>query len=169
MACALGGHPPARSLCRSDDGTHLGLRASGQLSRVLPHIDWRVSSIRRAARQLLEMTLLRAEARRRRMEITSDDKIWYGDYAGGFLGRYDPESGKVDEWQLPGGADARPYAMVRDDEDRVWVVETSRPNRFVPFDARTLQFSEETQVPSGGGVMRHMFYDPRTKGIRFRP
>jgi len=27
-----------------------------------------------------------------------------------------------------------------------------------PFDSRTLQFSEETQVPSGGGVVRHMFY-----------
>src|SRR5947208_2354496 len=68
---------------------------------------------------------------------------------------------------VAGGPDARPYAMVRDDEDRVWVVETSRPNRFVSFDARTLQFSEETQVPSGGGVVRHMFYDPKSKSIWF--
>ena len=82
-------------------------------------------------------------------------------------GRYDPGTGKFDEWQLPGGADARPYAMVRDDEDRIWLVETSRPNRFVSFDAKTLQFSEETPVPSGGGVVRHMIYDPNTKSIWF--
>jgi len=57
--------------------------------------------------------------------------------------------------------------MVRDDEDRVWVVETSRPNRFVSFDSRTLRFSEETPVPSGGGVVRHMYYDAATNSIWF--
>ncbi len=127
----------------------------------------KIATVDPATMQLREITLPRAATRPRRMEITSDDKIWYGDYAGGFLGRYDPVTGKVDEWQLPGGADARPYAMVRDDEDRVWVVETSRPNRFVSFDSRTLKFSEETPVPSGGGVVRHMIYDPATKAIWF--
>ncbi len=127
----------------------------------------KIATVDPATMQLREITLPRAETRPRRMVITSDDKIWYGDYAGGFLGRYDPVTGKVDEWQLPGGADARPYAMVGDDEDRVWVVETSRPNRFVSFDSRTLKFSEETQVPSGGGVVRHMIYDPTTKAIWF--
>jgi virginiamycin B lyase len=57
--------------------------------------------------------------------------------------------------------------MVRDDEDRVWVVETSRPNRFVAFDTKTGQFSEETPVPSGGGTVRHMVYDAATKTIWF--
>ena len=127
----------------------------------------KIATVDPATMQLREITLPRPETRPRRMEITSDDKIFYGDYAGGFLGRYEPATGKVDEWQLPGGADARPYAMVRDDEDRVWVVETSRPNRFVSFDAKTLQFSAETEVPSGGGVVRHMFYDPATKAIWF--
>jgi virginiamycin B lyase len=101
------------------------------------------------------------------MEITSDDRIWYGDYPNGILGRYDPATDKFAEWPLPGGAEARPYAMVRDDQDRVWVVETSRPNRFVAFDSRTERFSEETNVPSGGGVIRHMVYDPATKTIWF--
>ncbi|HXM38413.1 MAG TPA: hypothetical protein VN908_07110 [Gemmatimonadales bacterium] len=117
--------------------------------------------------RLREITLPRAETRPRRMEITSDDRVWYGDYAGGMLGVYDPASGKVQEWPLPGGANARPYAMVRDDEDRVWVVETSRPNRFVAFDPKTGQFSEETPVPSGGGAVRHMVYDAATKSIWF--
>jgi virginiamycin B lyase len=127
----------------------------------------KIATIDPATMQLREITLPRAEARPRRMEITSDDKIWYGDYAGGMLGRYDPVAGKVDEWQLPGGADSRPYAMVRDDNDRVWVVETKRPNKFVAFDTKTLQFSEETAVPSGGGVVRHMVYDAATKSIWF--
>jgi virginiamycin B lyase len=127
----------------------------------------KIATVDPATMVLREITLPRAEARPRRMEITSDDRVWYGDYAGGFLGRYDPVTGKVDEWQLPGGADARPYAMVRDDDDRVWVVETSRPNRFVSFDSKTLLFSEETPVPSGGGTVRHMYWDAATKSIWF--
>ncbi len=127
----------------------------------------KIATVDPATMQLKEITLPRAEARPRRMAITSDDKVWYGDYAGGMLGRYDPASGKVDEWQLPGGPESRPYAVVSDDNDRVWVVETNRPNKFVSFDSKTLQFSEETAVPSGGGVVRHMVYDPATKSIWF--
>lgn len=127
----------------------------------------KIATVDPATMQLREITLPRAETRPRRMEITSDDRVWYGDYAGGILGVYDPASGKVREWPLPSGANARPYAMVRDDEDRVWVVETSRPNRFVSFDSKTEQFSEETPVPSGGGTVRHMVYDKATKSIWF--
>jgi virginiamycin B lyase len=127
----------------------------------------KIATVDPGTMQLKEITLPRAETRPRRMAITSDDKVWYGDYAGGMLGRYDPASGKVDEWQLPGGPESRPYAVVSDDEDRIWVVETNRPNKFVAFDSKTLQFSEETAVPSGGGVVRHMVYDPATKSIWF--
>ena len=127
----------------------------------------KLATVDPATMQLREITLPRAETRPRRMEITLDDRVWYGDYAGGMLGVYDPASGKVREWPLPGGANARPYAMVRDDQDRVWVVETSRPNRFVSFDSKTEQFSEETLVPSGGGTVRHMVYDAATKSIWF--
>jgi len=38
------------------------------------------------------------------MAITSDGAVWYGDYAGGMLGRFDPGTKKVEEWPLPGGA-----------------------------------------------------------------
>jgi len=127
----------------------------------------KIATVDPATMQLREIALPRAEARPRRMELTPDDKVWYGDYPGGILGRYDPATGKFDEWKLPGGADSRPYAMVRDDDDRIWIVETSRPNHFVSFDTRTLQFSAETPVPSGGGVVRNMFYDPATRTIWF--
>jgi virginiamycin B lyase len=127
----------------------------------------KIATVDPATMQLREIALPRAETRPRRLEITADDRVWYVDYAAGFLGRYDPATGKVDEWLLPGGANSRPYATALDGEGRMWVVETSRPNKFVSFDTRTLQFSEETPVPSGGGTVRHMYYDAASKSIWF--
>jgi virginiamycin B lyase len=127
----------------------------------------KLATVEARTMQLREIALPRAETRPRRLEITADDRVWYVDYAGGFLGRYDPATAKVDEWLLPGGANSRPYATALDSEERVWVVETSRPNKFVAFDTKTLQFSEETEVPSGGGTVRHMYYDAPTKSIWF--
>lgn len=127
----------------------------------------KLATVDPATLQLREITLPRPETRPRRMEITSDDRVWYGDYAAGILGVYDPATDKVEEFPLPGGAASRPYAMVGDDEGRVWVAQTSRPNKFVSFDPRTRQFSEETEVPSGGGTVRHMIYDAKTKSIWF--
>jgi virginiamycin B lyase len=117
---------------------------------------------------LREIALPRAEIRPRRLEVTSDDKIWYGDYATGVLGRYDPATGKVDEWPLPGGPGARPYAMALDGADRIWLVETgARPNRFVGFDTKKLEFGEATNIPSGAGTVRHMVYHAPSKAIWF--
>ena len=127
----------------------------------------KLATVDPATMQLRTIDLPRAETRPRRLEITSDDKIYYGDYAAGYLGRYDPVAGKVDEWPLPGGAESRPYATAIDGEGRVWVVETSRPNRFVAFDTKTQKFSEPTAVPSGGGTVRHMYYDAASKSIWF--
>jgi virginiamycin B lyase len=127
----------------------------------------KLATVDPATMQLRTIDLPRAESRPRRIEITSDDKIYYGDYATGYLGRYDPATGKFDEWPLPGGAESRPYGMATDGEDRVWVVETSRPNRFVAFDTKTQKFSDPTPVPSGGGTVRHMYYDAKSKSIWF--
>jgi virginiamycin B lyase len=118
--------------------------------------------------QLTEYPLPRAEARPRRMAITSDGAIWYGDYAGGMLGRFDPKTKRVDEWPLPGGPASRPYAMTVDDRDRVWVVETgSQPNRLVGFDARAHKYLPAADVPSGGGTIRNMVFDPHEHVIWF--
>jgi len=127
----------------------------------------KIATVDPATMQLREIALPNADARPRRIEITSNDKIYYGDYARGVLGRYDPASGKFDEFPLPGGADSRPYGMATDGEDRVWVVQTSRPNQFVAFDTKTQKFSEPTAVPSGGGTVRHMYYDAASKSIWF--
>lgn len=118
--------------------------------------------------ELEEITLPREDARPRRLDVTSDGLIWYVDYAEGYLGRYDPESGEFEEWRVPSGADSRPYGMVVDDEDRLWFVETGPdPNLFVGFDPGTEEFFSTAAIESGGGTVRHMFYDEETDAVWF--
>lgn len=128
----------------------------------------KLATVDPATMELKEVALPRSEARPRRLAITSDDRIWYGDYAGGKLGRYDPATGKVDEWLLPGGPTSRPYAMASDDADRVWIAETgNEPNRLVVFDSRSGKFTDEINVPSGGGTVRHMVFHAASRAIWF--
>ncbi len=115
-----------------------------------------------------EFELPRQESRPRRLAITSDNKVWYVDYAGGFLGRLDAESGAIDEWPSPAGSDSRPYGMIVDRNDNLWYVECGpRPNRLVGFDSDGLEFISATEIPSGGGAVRHMHYDAGEHEIWF--
>lgn len=115
-----------------------------------------------------EILLTRIEARPRRLAVTSDDRVWYVDYAEGYLGVYDSDTGHIQEWPVPGGSDARPYAMAVDGQDRVWYVETgSHPNRLVGFDTQTRKVISRTDIPSGGGTVRHMVYHPTTRALWF--
>lgn len=115
-----------------------------------------------------EYSLTRSEARPRRLAVTSDNLIWYVDYAGGYLGFYDSQTNKIHEWPVPGGSDANPYGMTVDGQDRVWFVETgSHPNRLVGFDTRTRTVISLTDIPSGGGTVRHMVYHHPTHTIWF--
>lgn len=128
----------------------------------------RIATVDPATFALREYDLPRAEARPRRIAITSDDAIWYGDYATGKLGRLDPATGRVEEWPLPGGERSRPYAIMQDDQDRVWVFETgAQPNTMVGFDTRSKQFLPSRPIPSGGGTIRHVFYDRNARSIWF--
>jgi virginiamycin B lyase len=107
-------------------------------------------------------------ARPRRLEITSDDMIYYVDYARGYLGRLNPTNGEVTEWPSPGGERARGYGMAVDKDDRVWFVETGlQPNRFVGFDPETEEFFSVTEIESGGGSIRHMYYDEANNTVWF--
>lgn len=127
----------------------------------LAHFDIRTAALH-------EFELPRAEARPRRMEITSDGRIWYGDYAGGYLGVFDPKTSEFTEWQLPSAGRSRVYGMAKDDTDTIWLVETGvEPNRFVGFDTKSESFSRSANVPSGGGTIRHMYYDASTGFIWF--
>ena len=127
----------------------------------LAHFDTRTAALH-------EFELPRAEARPRRMEITSDGRIWYGDYAGGYLGVFDPKTSEFTEWQLPSAGRSRVYGMAKDDTDTIWLVETGvEPNRFVGFDTKSESFTRSANVPSGGGTIRHMYYDASTGFIWF--
>ncbi len=118
--------------------------------------------------ELHEFELPREEARPRRMEITSDGRIWYGDYAGGYMGVFDPETAEFTEWQMPSAGNSRVYGMAKDDSDTIWFVETGvEPNRFVGFDTKTETFTRSADVPSGGGTIRHMYFDENTGFIWF--
>lgn len=115
-----------------------------------------------------EIVLPREDARPRRLAVTRDGNVWYGDYAGGYLGRYNSKTGKISEWKMPSGGSARPYAMASDDQGRIWFVETGvMPNRFVGFDPATEKFTKGVEVPSGGRTVRHMVFDAKQNAIWF--
>jgi virginiamycin B lyase len=117
---------------------------------------------------LREIALPREEARPRRMEIDSNDAIWYVDYANGMIGRYDQSTAQFQEWETPGGANSRPYGTAMDDQDRLWFVESGlQPNQFIGFDPSTDDFFSITPIESGGGTVRHMYYYAPAQEIWF--
>jgi len=119
----------------------------------------KLAQIDRETMEIFERPLPAEGARPRRVEATSDGRVWYSDYARGYLGTYDPIAGTHQEWELPGGADSRPYGTARDSEDRIWVVETGvQPNRLVGFDTRAEKIISITPIPSGAGTVRHMHF-----------
>lgn len=128
----------------------------------------KIATVDPATFELREYTLPDAAARTRRIALGQDGGVWFVDYARGYLGRLDPATGAVREWAAPGERQSRPYAMAMDDQGRFWFVETGvRPNRFVGFDPRTERFFATTEVPSGGGAVRHMYFHAPTRSIWF--
>src|SRR5690606_14662823 len=88
-----------------------------------------------AAWQYREITLPREDARPRRVVATADGRIWYVDYAEGYLGVYDPADGAFREWPGPFGDDTRPYGMAADAKGRIWFAATGpQPNVLLGFD-----------------------------------
>ncbi len=128
----------------------------------------KLATVNPESMKLSIIPLPRTDARPRRIGLTPDQKIWYVDYAGGMLGRYDPDDKRFAEWPMPGGVTSRPYGMATDDDGHVWFVETGmQPNRFVGFDPPTQRFFSISEVESGGGTIRHMYYDAPNDMIWF--
>jgi len=89
-------------------------------------------------------------------------------YAGGMLGRFDPQTKKVEEWPLPGGAGG---AALRGHRGRSGP-DLGRGNGVAAepvrgFDTRTHRFLPGADVPSGGGTIRNMVFDPHARAIWF--
>lgn len=128
----------------------------------------KLATIDPATLALREYPLPNERSRPRRIALTPDGMVWYGDYTLGTIGRMDPKTGAVKEWPAPGGRGSLPYAMTSDDRGRLWIVETGmQPNRLVGFDPKTEKFLEPVPIPSGGGTVRYMVYDAKTKMIWF--
>jgi virginiamycin B lyase len=127
----------------------------------------RMVNINHATHEVTTVDLPTAEARPRRIAITPDQRVWWVDYAQGQLGVYDPKTKSFETWDSPGGARSQPYAFEVDDRGRLWYVEGGEPNHFVGFDPATESFISNTPLPSGGGTVRHMMFDPRTRLIWF--
>ncbi len=118
--------------------------------------------------ELKEIDLPRDTARPRRLEVLADGSVWYVDYADGMLGRYDPKRERFKEWALPGERASRPYGMASDSKGRVWMVASGlEPNVFLGFDPETEEFFSATEVPSGGGTIRHMHYHEPSGAVWF--
>jgi virginiamycin B lyase len=85
------------------------------------------------------------------------------------IGRLDPATGRIQEWDAPSKRSSLIYALTVDDKDRIWYVETGpQPNRLVGFDTKTQKVVSETPIAKSGAlVVRHMSYDPGTRAIWF--
>jgi virginiamycin B lyase len=102
-----------------------------------------------------EYTLPDPGARPRRIAISPDDMIWYSDFSRGFLGRLDPVTGKVTEWQSPSGPKSEPYGIVFT-RGALWYNESfAKPNTIVRFDPKTEAF-QTWAIPGGGDIVRNM-------------
>lgn len=102
-----------------------------------------------------EYVLSNERSRPRRIAITPDDMIFYGDYSRGYLGRLDLKTGAQREWPSPGGSRSLPYGITYLD-GAIWYSESGvKPNTLVRFDLKRQTF-QTWAIPSGGSVVRNM-------------
>jgi len=122
----------------------------------------KLASIHPATMEITEY-LLPDGARPRRLTVAPNGMVYYSDYARGYVGMLDPTTRKVTEWKSPGGPDSQPYGIAATSDGRIWYSESGiEPNTVVLFDPKTAAF-KTWQIPSGGGVIRHMVATPTGK------
>jgi virginiamycin B lyase len=127
----------------------------------------KLAHVARADLAVREVDLPRPLARPRRLGLEASGAVWYVDFAQGFVGRHDPATGATREWPAPSKPSA-PYAMAMDSKGQPWLFETApRPNLLWRVDVATGSFVDKTPVPGGGGVVRHMTFEPRCHCLWF--
>jgi virginiamycin B lyase len=124
----------------------------------------KIGTIDPATMELKTYDLPDPRSRPRRIAVTSDDIIWYGDYSRGFLGRLDPKTGAIEEIPMPGGGGSLPYGMGSDDQDRIWVTEnTQNGTRLLGYDPKTKRFFATVNIgKQSNNTIRHMHFDKKT-------
>ncbi|SET30871.1 Vgb family protein [Thalassotalea agarivorans] len=108
---------------------------------------------------LNEIKLPGQKTHARRLAITPDDMVFYVNSGLGKLGRYNPKTKEITEWDNPSGADSHPYAIEYAD-GAIWFNESAkRPETLIRFDLAS-ETMQSWQLPSKEGVytglIRHM-------------
>jgi len=98
-------------------------------------------------------------SRPRRIAIDKDDIVWYTDFSLGRLGRLDPATGVVTEYQSPSGPKSQPYGIAAT-KGGIWYCESmASPNTIVRFDPKSERF-QTWAIPGGGDQVRNMAVNP---------
>jgi virginiamycin B lyase len=99
----------------------------------------------------------------RRFDFGPDGTIWYVNSNGGRLGRLNPKTGEIKEWDSPSGPRSHPYAISVLD-GAVWYNESGvRPDMLVRFDPATETF-QSWPIKSGNvyaGIVRNSRTTPQ--------
>ena len=95
-----------------------------------------------------------AATRIRRLDVDSDENVWFVNSSLGKVGKLEVDTGKVTQWNSPSGPTSHPYSMTVIN-DIIWYNESGmRPDALVRFDPAKEQF-QSWAVPSGIGIIRH--------------
>ena len=93
----------------------------------------------------------------RRLDIAPDGIVWYVNSGAGRLGRLDPKTGDIKEWDSPSGPASHPYGIAVLD-GAVWYNESGvRPDMLVRFDIASETF-QSWPIKSGNiyaGILRN--------------
>ena len=76
----------------------------------------------------------------RRLGLDSKGIVWFGVFSAGKLGRLDPASGRVVEYDIP-TAVSEPYDTWPDPEDNIWVSDGGQEGALIKFDQQTERFT----------------------------
>lgn len=102
------------------------------------------------------------DTRIRRLGIDSKGIIWFVNSSKGRVGRLDPATGEIKEWDSPSGPSSHPYSLAVIN-DKIWYNESAmRPDALVRFDPETESF-QSWAVPSGVGIIRHVWVTRENK------
>ncbi len=76
--------------------------------------------------------------------------------------------GAITEWEMPDGPDSRPYAVLADDQERLWISASGLdPNKPYAFDTQTETFVTSVEIESARGAIRNMDFDAENRAIWF--
>ena len=102
------------------------------------------------------------DTRIRRLGIDSKGIIWFVNSSKGRIGRLDPATGDIKEWESPSGPRSHPYSLAVIN-DKIWYNESAmRPDALVRFDPETESF-QSWAIPSGVGIIRHVWVTRENK------